>query len=186
MASPWKLLAGLVSRRRQQKQEHGSTDDVKPDVSSIAELTETPADNRLNAVDRAANEKPFIHEEREAVSADPHHAEEAVSIVDDTADVESARPVEAADPALSNEADTAAHAAPKVFRVGEGQTRKRGMRGKKPKTIAVVVPPSPSAPTAFDDAIDLDEEIRLLRGQLARKLQMQNAQLKRMLERFKR
>ncbi|MBY3044240.1 MULTISPECIES: hypothetical protein [Rhizobium] len=182
MASPWKLLAGLVSRRRQQKQERGSTDDVKPDVSSIAELTEAPADNRLSAVDRAANEKPFIHEEREAVSVDPHHAEEAVSIVDDTADVESARPVEAADPALSNEADTAAHAEPKVFRVGEGQTRKR-MRGKKPETIAVVVPP---APTAFGDAINLDEEIRLLRYQLARKLQMQNAQLKRMLERFER
>ncbi|QKK28007.1 hypothetical protein [Rhizobium hidalgonense] len=186
MASPWKFLARLVSPRRQQKQEHGSTDDVKPDVSAIAELTEAPAGSRLKAVDRAANERPFIHEEREAASVDPHHAEEAVSIVDDTADVESAKPVEAADPALSNEADTAAHAAPKAFRVGEGQTRKRGMRGKKPKTIAVVVPPSPSAPTAFDDVINLDEEVRLLRDQLARKLQMQNAQLKKMLERFER
>ncbi|MBY5524200.1 hypothetical protein HFO60_26880 [Rhizobium leguminosarum] len=185
MASPWKLLAGLVSRRRQQKQEHGSPDDVKPDVSAIAELTETPAGSRLKAVDRAANERPFIHE-REAVSVNPHHAEEAVSIVDDTADVGSAKPVEAADPALSNEADTAAHAAPKAFRVGEGQTRKRDMRGKKPKTMAVVVPPSPSAPTAFDDAINLDEEVKLLRDQLARKLQMQNAQLKKMLERFER
>ncbi|MEH7876375.1 hypothetical protein V7799_01225 [Rhizobium laguerreae] len=187
MASPWKLLAGLVSRRRQQKQEHGLTDDVKPDVSASAEPTETPADNRLKAADRAANEKPFIHEEREAVSVDPHRAEEAASIVDDTADVESAGPVEAAAPALFNEADTAAHAAPKAaFRFGEGQTQKRGMRGKKPKTIAVVVQPSPSAPTAFDDAINLDEEIRLLRDQLARKLQMQNAQLKKLLERFER
>jgi hypothetical protein len=37
-----------------------------------------------------------------------------------------------------------------------------------------------------DDAISLDGEIRLLRDQLARKLRLQNAQLKRMLDRFER
>ncbi|RWX39240.1 hypothetical protein EHI43_02890, partial [Rhizobium leguminosarum] len=70
MASPWKLLAGLVSRRRQQKQEHGSTDDVKPDVSAMAEPTEAAANNRSKAADRAANEKPVTHEQHEAVSVD--------------------------------------------------------------------------------------------------------------------
>lgn len=38
----------------------------------------------------------------------------------------------------------------------------------------------------FGEAADLDEEIRNLRGQLATKLQSQNAQLKKMLERFDR
>jgi hypothetical protein len=184
MASPWKLLAGLVSRRRQQKQEHGLTDDAKPDVLAIAKPTETADNNELDGADRPADEKPVLHGHSAAVPADPDHSEETASVVDDTTDVESAKPVEASDRALSDEADTDAHAAPKAFRVVEGQTRKRGTRGMKAKTIRVVIPPSPSALTASDDAINLDEEIRLLRDQLARKLQMQNEQLRRMLERF--
>ncbi|AUW47379.1 hypothetical protein [Rhizobium leguminosarum] len=184
MASPWKLLARLVSRRRQQKQEHSSTDDVKPDVLAIAEPTETAAKNKLGATDRPTDETAVFHDHSAAVSVDPDHADEAASAIDVPADIEGARPEEAADPALSNEADIAAHAAPNAFRLGEGQTRKRSTRGKKAKTIAVVLPRPPSVSTASDDAINLDEEIRLLRHQLAGKLRMQNAQLKRMLERF--
>ncbi|MBY5918420.1 hypothetical protein HFO77_28925 [Rhizobium leguminosarum] len=180
MASPWKLLAGLVSRRRQQKQEHGSTDDVKPDVSAIAEPTETAADNRLKAADRAANEKPFIHDEREAVSVDPHYA------VDDTADVESATLEKAVDPALSNEADVAAHAAAKPSQIDESAARKRSRQAKKADVVVVDSQPSPRVSIVSDDAISLDGEIRLLRVQLARKLRRQNAQLKRMLDRFER
>ncbi|MGR9251299.1 hypothetical protein [Rhizobium leguminosarum] len=186
MASPWKLLAGLVSRRRQQKQEHGSTDDVKPDASAIAEPTETAADNRLNAADSAANEKPVIHKEREAVSAEPDHAEDAASSVHEMEDGESATLAKVVDPALSNQDDVAAHAAPKALPVGEGHTRKRGRRSKKAKTITVVLPPSPGVTAVADDAVSLDGEIRLLRDQLATKLRLQNAQLKRMLDRFER
>jgi hypothetical protein len=188
MASPWKLLAGLVSRQRQQKQEHGSTDDVKPDVSAIAEPTEAAAaDNRSKAADRAANEKPVTHEQHEAVSVDlPRHAEEAANSVDDTADVESATLEKAVDPGLSNEADVAAHASPKALPVGDGPTRKRSRRNKKTKTIAVVLPPSPGVAAISDDAVSLDGEIRLLRDQLATKLRLQNAQLKKMLDRFER
>ncbi|API55286.1 hypothetical protein [Rhizobium leguminosarum] len=184
MASPWKLLARLVSPRRQQRQEHGSTDAVKPDVLAIAKPT---ANNELGAADRPADEKSVLQGHSAAVSVDPDHADEAASAIDGPADIEGARPEEAADPALSNEADIAAHAAyaaPNAFRLGEGQTRKRSTRGKKAKTIAVVLPRPPSVSTASDDAINLDEEIRLLRHQLAGKLRMQNAQLKRMLERF--
>ncbi|MBY5720763.1 hypothetical protein HFO33_29990 [Rhizobium leguminosarum] len=181
MASPWKLLARLVSPRRQQRQEHGSTDAVKSDVLAIAKPT---ANNELGAADRPADEKSVLQGHSAAVSVDPDHADEAASAIDGPADIEGARPEEAADPALSNEADIAAHAAPNAFRLGEGQTRKRSTRSKKAKTIAVVLPRPPSVSTASDDAINLDEEIRLLRHQLAGKLRMQNAQLKRMLERF--
>ncbi|MGZ2432959.1 hypothetical protein [Rhizobium redzepovicii] len=181
MASPWKLLAGLVSRRRQQKQEHGSTDDLKPDASAITEPTETAADNRLNAAGSAA-----IHKEREAVSAEPDHAEDAASNVHDTTDSESATLAKVIDLPLSNQADVAAHAAPKALPGGEGPTRKRGRRSKKAKTITVVVPPSSGVAAVADDAVSLDGEIRLLRDQLATKLRLQNAQLKRMLDRFER
>ncbi|TCA61502.1 hypothetical protein E0H62_35680 [Rhizobium leguminosarum bv. viciae] len=186
MASPWKLLARLVSPRRQQRQEHGSTDDVKPDASAIAKATDTAANNDLNAADRPAGEKPVPHRHSAAVSADPDHSEDAASSVDDTTDVESATLEKAADPALSNKADIAAHAAPKPSQPGEGAARKRSRRDKKAEAIAVVLPPSSRAPAVSGDAISLDEEIRVLREQLARKLQMQNAQLKRMLERFER
>ncbi|MHC2302866.1 hypothetical protein ACVJBD_007133 [Rhizobium mongolense] len=74
----------------------------------------------------------------------------------------------------------------KPLQTGEGATRKLRKRGKTAETIEAVPPPSPGVPTVSDDAISLDEEIRLLRNQLARKLQLQNAQLKRMLERFER
>ncbi|CDZ64952.1 Hypothetical protein, partial CDS, partial [Neorhizobium galegae bv. orientalis] len=93
MASPWKLLARLVSPRRQQRQEQGLTDDVKPDVLAIAKPTETVADNGLNAADPPVDVKPALHEQSEAVSADPDHSEETASGVHGTADIESARPV---------------------------------------------------------------------------------------------
>ncbi|WP_105436556.1 hypothetical protein [Neorhizobium tomejilense] len=186
MASPWKLLARLVSPRRQQRQEQGSTDDVKPDVLAIAKPAETAADNGLNAVDPKVDEKPVAYEQSEAVSAAPDHSEETANGVHGTADIEDARPAEAADPALSDEAGTVAHNAPKPSQTGEGEVRKRSTRGKKAEPIEAVPPPSPGVPAVSDDAIRLDEEIRLLRDQLARKLRLQNAQLKRMLERFER
>ncbi|WP_041472649.1 hypothetical protein [Rhizobium leguminosarum] len=181
MASPWKLLAGLVSRRRQQKQEHGSTDDVKPDVSAIAEPTETAAKNELAATERPAAERPFLDSHSSAVSVDADH-----SAVDGRADIEGAKSAKAADAALPDEANAAARAAPKTFRVGGDQTRKRRMRRTKEGTIAVVLSPSRAVSAASDDAINLDKEIALLRDQLARKLQIQNTQLKRMLQRFER
>ncbi|KAB1083676.1 hypothetical protein F4V91_29860 [Neorhizobium galegae] len=186
MASPWKLLVRLVSPRRQQGQELGSTDDVKPDVLAIAKPTETVADIGLNAADRPVDEKQVAYDPSEAVSADPDHSEETASGVHGTADIEGARPVEAADPALSDNAGTAAHDAPKPSQAGEAATRKRSTRGQKAAKGEAVAPSSPGAPAVSDDAIRLDEEIRLLRDQLARKLQLQNAQLKRMLERFER
>ncbi|MBY2936062.1 hypothetical protein [Rhizobium leguminosarum] len=186
MASPWKLLAGLVSRRRQQKQEHGSTDDVKPDVSAIAEPTETAADNRSKAADRAANEKPVTHEQHKAVSVASHDAEEAVSSVDDTADVESATLEKAVDPASSDVVDIAAHAAPKPSRTDDGAARKRSRQARKADVVDVVSRPSPRLAIVSDDAISLEGEIRMLRDQLARKLRLQNAQLRRMLDRFER
>ncbi|ASY73806.1 putative 21.7 KDA protein IN SYRB 5'REGION (ORF4) (plasmid) [Sinorhizobium fredii CCBAU 83666] len=46
------------------------------------------------------------------------------------------------------------------------------------------VQPSSSADTFFNEVAILDEEIKELRRLLAQKLNLQNVQLKRMLERF--
>jgi hypothetical protein len=185
MASPWKLLARLVSPRRQQRQEPGSTDGVKPDLLAIAKPAEAAADNGLNTAEPQVG-KSASDDGSEWASAGPDHSEETVSGVHGTADIEGARPVEAGDPALSDEAGTAARNAPKPAQTDERAARKRRTRGKTAPAAEAVLSPSPAIPIVTDNAISLDEEIRLLRGQLARKLQLQNAQLKRMLERFER
>ncbi|KAA9383414.1 hypothetical protein [Neorhizobium galegae] len=184
MASPWKLLARLVSPRRQQKQD-GSTDDVKPELLAIAKPTETAADNGLNTAERPVDEKAVADDQLEAVSEAPDHSQTA-STLHGKADSENARPAEAADPALSDDAAVVARDTRTTSQAGEGATRKRSRRGKAAETIEAVPLPSPGVPAVSDDAISLDEEIRLLREQLARKLRQQNAQLKRMLERFER
>jgi hypothetical protein len=185
MASPWKFLARLVSPRRQQRQEHGSTDDVKPNVLAIAKPTETAANDEVNAADRPADEKPVPHGDPAAVLADPDHAKEPASNVDDTTDIESTTLEKAADPSSSNEADIAADAAVKPSRIDEG-ARKRSRKAKKAEVDHVVSRPPRRVANVSEDAISLDGEIRLLRDQLARKLRLQNAQLKRMLDRFER
>lgn len=183
MASPRKLLAGVVSRRREQKR---LADDVKPGVLTIAKPAETAAKNDLAATDRLAGEKAVLDSHSAAVPVDPDHSEGTASAVDDRADIEDAKSAEAADPALPHVANTAARAAPKISRVGGGQTRKRSMRRTKVEAISVVLQASRTVSGASEDAINLDEEIRLLRDQLARKLQIQSTQLKRMLQRFER
>jgi len=182
MASPWKLLARLVSPRRQQRQEHASTDDVKPDLLAIANLTETAADNGLNTGAPPVDEKPIADEQSEAVSADADHSDETASIIHG----EDARPAEAADPALSDQPGAIAREAPKPSQTGEGIPRKRRKLTKSAEPVEAGLPPSAAPPTVATDTISLDEEIKLLRSQLAHKLQLQNAQLRRMLQRFER
>jgi len=179
MASPWKLLARLVSPRRRQRQEYGSTIDVKPDLLAIANPTEAAANDESDAIDRPADQKPVLQGYSSAVSVAPDRAEQASS-VDDTTDVKSSSLEKAADPASSNGADIAAHVAQKALQIDKGAARKRSRQAKK----AVDSQPSPRSSIVSDDVISLDGEIRLLRDQLARKLRLQNAQLNRMLERF--
>jgi hypothetical protein len=186
MAFPWKLLARLVSPRRQERQEHDSADDVKPDVLAIAKPTETAADNGSPAADRPADERPVAYDQSEAVSADPHRSEETASGVHGAADMEGAMSEEVADPALFEDVDGAARDEQRLSQTDKRSTRKRSRRGRKEKIIEVVPPTSPGAPAVSDDAVSLDKEIRRLRVQLTSKLQLQNAQLKRMLERFER
>jgi TolA-binding protein len=65
---------------------------------------------------------------------------------------------------------------------------KRGRNKAASRTSPVEVIPQPQAGvlTFSDEVQSLDGEIRQLREQLARRLQQQNAQLTKMLERFER
>jgi predicted nucleic acid-binding Zn ribbon protein len=67
----------------------------------------------------------------------------------------------------------------------ETKPRKQIGQTSRPKLAETTqVPPARSIPS--NKTLSLDDEIRVLRGQLAKKLRLQNAQLRKMLERFER
>ncbi|MBB2671422.1 UNVERIFIED_ORG: hypothetical protein GGE44_000973 [Rhizobium esperanzae] len=171
MASPWKFLARLISPGREQKTENFSASEATPDASATAGLSES-----VNGADRRASAE--THRQAVAVSAQPvpektedDHSDE----IDRQGKSEGA-----AAPALSGGIDidvTAARGVTELKRAVEVAPRKQQSRGRKAGVISHV---------SHADEMSLDEEIRVLRGQLAVKLKLQNAQLRKMLERFER
>lgn len=186
MASPWKLLARLMLPRRQQKQEHRSIGDVKPDPVAIAKPTEQADNDGLTTAKSPADERFIRQDQLEPASADPDRSDKTANGVDSATDSQDARLVVATDPGFSDDADKAARDARILSQPGEGGVRKRGKRPKTEASSDGASYPSPDVSAVNGGAISLDEEIRFLREQLARKLRLQNAQLKKMLERFER
>ncbi|WP_244505384.1 hypothetical protein [Rhizobium sp. LCM 4573] len=182
MASPWKLLARWVSPRREPKEENRSTNDVKPDVRDDTEPLETTIHDGLVSTELRVPEQPQPHDQIGTPIEDLEHARETGSRVQAIADVERDTGVEAAHMALSKAGGAGASDTLKVTRTSEGAKRTRSKRGKKAEAVEV----APLQSTIFDDVVSLDEEIGLLRDQLARKLHLQNMQLRTMLKRFER
>ncbi|WP_105370788.1 hypothetical protein [Neorhizobium huautlense] len=185
MASPWKFLARLVSPRRQQGQELDVTDEVTPDGPAIAKSTENPADAMLASTDQPTGEEPPPHSEPVVASTAAQHSAAVIS-APGTRDVESTDIAEAADPVRPESSDTADREVLNTAQLRQRVEPGRRRRGKKADVLEVVPPSSADVLVVSDDTLSLDEEIRVLRQQLANKLQQQNAQLKRMLERFER
>ncbi|MFW8607862.1 hypothetical protein [Rhizobium beringeri] len=181
MASPWKFLARLISPGREQKRENGSTDEVTPGGLAIAGPIETPAEESLNSAGRPVSDELHRHDQSPATPAEPVHSEEAENGGRDKVERGATRIVHAPGPALSS--GTARDAA-KIKRTVEVEPRKQRRRGTERVAIANVSQVFQGVHTA--DEMNLDEEIRVLRCQLARKLKLQNAQLRKMLERFER
>ena len=187
MASPWKFLSRLVSPRRQPKQEGDTVGDAKPDLLAIAAPAETPVEESLNSAGGPAVTELPPPDSPNAVPAEPAPLREAESEVNDPPDGVGGDVVAIGGTALSDDTDIVVtpDAATLQLSVDDTKRKQRG-RVKKTKTAVVISQVPPVAHAASDDTMSLDEEIRVLRGQLAIKLQMQNAQLKKMLERFER
>ncbi|MBB3302909.1 hypothetical protein FHT72_006334 [Rhizobium sp. BK077] len=184
MASPWKLLARLISPGRGQKRENGSSEKVTPDALAIAAPTETLDEESLISAARPASEELPRHGHAAAISAVPVHSEEAENDVRDKVDGEVAKIVEVANPAISGGIGidvTAAHDTPGIKRTVEVAPRKQRSRGKEAVAIA-----NDGKIIHTANEMSLDDEIKVLRDQLARKLKLQNAQLRKMLDRFER
>ncbi len=162
MASPWKFLSRLVPRRREPKQDDAEVADKKPDVLALSGPAEIVAEESLS--DSSA-----------AGEADDAAKNVVAAVV-------------AGDRAPSDLPETVLIPSPDAtdlhLRVG-GKPRKQMGRPRKSEPVDTPqVPPDVSIPSG--DTLSLDDEIRVLRGQLAGKLRVQNAQLKKMLERFER
>lgn len=187
MASPWKILARLISPGREQKRENGSTAKVTPDALAIAGPTEAPAEESVNGTDRPASEELPRHGQVAAISVEPVHSEEAVNGGGDKVDLEDTKAVGAAHPALSGtgiDVTAARDDATQIRRTVKVAPRKQRSRGKE--AVAISNGSQVSQIVHAADEMNLDEEIRVLRGQLAGKLKLQNARLRKMLERFER
>jgi hypothetical protein len=186
MASPWKFLKQLVSPRREQKQPNGTIDTVTPETLAIAGPTETPAEESLSSAGLPAGGEQHSHNQTDVVSAEPDKLEETGSDLPSRLDIEDDKVVGAADPASSDHTDIviAPHEDAKLEPAAAGIAHRPKGRGRKAEAAVAVSQVSPVVHTASDEAIILDEEIRVLRRQLQDKLQLQNAQLKKMLERF--
>jgi hypothetical protein len=187
MVSPWKFLSRFVPGRREQKHDDGKVADTKPDVLAIAGPTGTMPEERLASADPLADVELPRPDPSDPVSVETEPVGAAVNEANDTLD--SVAGIVAGGSAPTYNTDLAVIPAPDAVHLHppvEGIARKQRPRAKKPGQVGVTVQVSLRVDTASDDTISLDEEIRVLRGQLAAKLQLQNAQLKKMLERFER
>jgi hypothetical protein len=187
MASPWKFLSRLVPRRREPKQDDAEVAGGKPDVLALPGPPETVAEDSLDASSAHVDADLPPAEISNPASIETPTIESALGEADDMpANV--VADVVAGDLTPSDLLDTVSILSPDSADVqlrGETKPRKQLGQTRRPKlTDTEQVPRDRSIPS--NDTLSLDDEIRLLRGQLAKKLRLQNAQLRKMLERFKR
>nr|CAD6437915.1 hypothetical protein REQ54_04362 [Rhizobium sp. Q54] len=184
MASPLTFLRRLVSRGGARKQEADRVDDAQLDPGP----THTVSEEGLEVADRPAGLAPPYQDPSDAVSAETASVDETGAQIDGTVDGS-----RAFIPAVGGSASdrkgvavTAAHDAMQAEPAAEGPARKQKAISKsnRPAVVGAQVFEGPRTPS--DETIRLDEEIKVLRGQLAIRLKIQNAQLKKMLERFNR
>lgn len=178
MASPWKFLASLVSPRRQPKQDDSTIEAVKPDILAISGPPEATVEESRHSADYLPGEQPQPADRSDAVPAKPEPSDQTrrdvVGIVEhDNVKVE---------PGSGTVLPDVGVLAAKVKETAKA-TRPRV---QKVEAAAVVLQVSSVTASGSDGMVSLDEEIAVLRIQLAGKLRLQNAQLKKMLARFER
>lgn len=165
------------------------TENAKPEEAVSPEPAEAATDNTPNSSDRLVEREPQPADQSVADMTVPEHSAKMGSRAQGKVDLE--RLVDAAGPRLSDGADFTATPTrePLIFPSSKKKLsgkQKRSQEAGVVKSVEVFPPLQTSIPTFSDEVQRLDEEIRLLRDQLARKLQLQNTRLRMMLERFDR
>ncbi|PDT50838.1 MULTISPECIES: hypothetical protein [Sinorhizobium] len=198
MKTPWKFLAQLTSRRPSAKAQQSSIGNSADSKAFESEAEHTPAlrlslrvaasppahdeevsvDHASMASDKAKGDDDVAQALKQAIDAEAAQTTARHQVDHSGAEANSLVP--------NSAASTKSHGKPRVKR------RERGKNANGESTAQSAVAPkshqslqaSSSRDLFFQQAATLDEEIKMLRIHLAHKLQLQNGQLKKMLERF--
>lgn len=186
MRSPWKILSDLAARKRvREEQEAVKIEHHAPDAASESEqspkhLVSQPEQTWDDLVERDKS-SVVATEKSEPETLPPVSPEPQVEIAEKPETNVVAKTDN--DPKLpvlpkqsQNRTSSVVIAAPAKEQVA--QTSKSAEKDQAPKA------PSKSADPFLSELSQLDGEIQQLRVALARKLQLQNAQLRKMLDRF--
>jgi hypothetical protein len=198
MKTPWKFLAQLTSRRPSAKAQQSLSGNSADSETFESEAEDTPAlrlslriaasppahdeevsvDPGAMASDKAKGDDDVAQALKQAIDAEEAQATARHDVDHSGAEANSLVPKSAA--------STKSHGKPRVKRRELGKsangesTAQRAVAPKPHQSLQ----PSSSRDLFFHEAATLDEEIKMLRIHLAQKLQLQNGQLKKMLERF--
>lgn len=201
MKAPWKFLAQLTSRRpsaKAQESSLGNDTDPKAHGGELEHTSALPPNSMVLASPPAREEDDSVDERSAAFG----HSDKMIG--DDVVSQALKPPIDAeeAQTPARHEADHSGAEANSLVPQSAASTKlesepriKRRDRGKRghfnvatQRAVATKsrqsLPPSSSRDLFFDEVTSLDEEIKILRIQLAQKLRLQNIQLKKMLERF--
>jgi hypothetical protein len=187
MKPPWKYLTRLVSRRRP---------DDEPDQTSDRKAAVPEIPSALAASVALPEVAPALPAGEDGTVSNPLETTIAVKS-DEVAQLsppsavapvaEQQQPGSVTEPASRDDGKSSAQ---RPIKARAGRKASVDTLSKDPVVAAVEEPvsevPSPSANPFFDEASSLDTDIRQLKDQLAGKLRLQNAQLRKMLERFER
>ncbi|PDT81186.1 hypothetical protein [Sinorhizobium sp. BJ1] len=198
MKTPWEFLVRLTSRRPSAKAQESSVGNdagSKALESEVEHTSALPPSSTVAAGASAHNEDGSA--DQASVASDEAKGDgEVVQALKPPIDTELARTT------ARNEADPSGAEAnslvPKRAASTKSQSKplvKRRERRKRAKPHMAAqsaiaskhhqsLQPSSSRDVFFQEVGTLEEEIKMLRTQLARKLHLQNVQLKKMLERF--
>lgn len=182
MASPLKFLRRLVSGRGERKQGVDELNEANSDVVAIAGPTEPVAEEAAPLV---ALEPPD-QEPHDAVYSETTLVDEAAAEIGEAADGVRDSISAGGGSGSAGKTGVTATDAMELPPAVEGPARKQKSPSKHTRPAVVADQVSQGARSQSDDTISLDDEIKVLREQLASRLKIQNAQLKKMLERFER
>lgn len=186
MASPWNFLSRLVSPRRQKGSADEKAEDGAPEEPGTAGSGKRFVGESLDSVDLpgAKSSRPLYPADGFAA---PHGAPgQAVDHHQDTVEPDSSDVKDVSRPQLPDTVVTTADDASNLNETSKATPTKRKGRSRTVEPVVAASKAPPAVLAVSNDETSLDDEIRALRGQLVRKLRLQNAQLKKMLERFER
>ncbi|WP_431324947.1 hypothetical protein [Rhizobium sp. YTU87027] len=178
VASPWKFLVGLTRR-------HGKDNER----TSVKDRSETPVANQTQEPSQLQPPASVPPTDAAQDTANPVdvHSTDSDDIPNIEKVVEPTGPDKSALCEVTDLASTTRFGLQTDFVELSAAAKPRKARAVRKKNASAEIQSAPSTTVAASNELqDLDDEIRQLRRQLAKKLQRQNAQLRTMLERFDR